>query len=125
MTPISDWAKAIRRRLITDRRNPAQAHYQALIAKGLSEVDAANMSGWHPMIDTDNLLRNLAKYLILLCAAGLLLVWVNGSHALMDAREQVAGCREGETAMADCMNKKEVAWTDGTRWACFRLEDRK
>ena len=121
MTPIKDYAYHLRQRLIKDRRTAEQQHYQELIAKGLTETDAANMSGWHPLIPVDKFFRATAWYLIVCCVAGLLAIWVSSSHALMDARDAAVGAKVSEEILIDLFNGETVTLSDGTRWGCMKL----
>ena len=121
MTPIKDYAYHLRQRLIKDRRTAEQQHYQELIRKGLTETDAANMSGWHPLIPVDKFFRAAAWYLIVCCVAGLLFLWFANAGAAADARRGAEGAKVSEEILLDLFNGEAVTLSDGTRWGCMRL----
>jgi hypothetical protein len=120
MTPIKDYAFWSRQRLIKDKRSAKQMHFQELIAKGLSEVDAANMSGWHPMVNMDAFFKKLAWTLIVVGLGGLLVLYASTTAANMENKDRVVSAANMEEAFTRCLNGEQIALSDGTTWFCLR-----
>jgi hypothetical protein len=120
MTPLQDHAFWTRQKLIRSKKNPEQLHYQALIAKGLGEVDAANMSGWHPIIPVDKFLRRFAWTLIVACVTGMIVLYASTTAANMENKDKVVSAANMEEAFARCLNGEQIRLSDGTTWFCFR-----
>jgi hypothetical protein len=120
MTPLQDHAFWTRQKLIRSKKNPEQLHYQALIAKGLDEVDAANMSGWHPIIPVDRFLRRFAWTLIVACTTGMIVLYASSTAANMENKDRLVSAANMEEAFARCLNGEQIQLSDGTTWFCLR-----
>lgn len=115
---MKDYAGNDRQRLIAQaEKNPAKAHYQQLITKGLSEHDAANLSGWHPTDEYDNWLSWFVYIFCSLCIIAGLVVFSMSAQASMDLPEH----RRLEKMVIACLNGGEMRFDDGSRFACVPL----
>jgi hypothetical protein len=124
MTPLQDHAFWTRQKLIRSKKNPEQLHYQALIAKGLSEVDAANMSGWHPIIPVDRFLRRFAWTLIVVCTTGMIVLYASSTAANMESKDKMQELTVLERAVTRCM--KGAPMKIGQEWfkcTCLSSDD--
>ncbi len=126
MTPIQDYAYHMRQRLIKDKRSAAQMHYQELIRKGLNEDDAANMSGWHPMIPVDKFLRRFAWTMVIGSLVILLGLYASTTAANMENKDKVKELTHLEHNVTWCMQGKPMKI--GTEWfkcTCLSSDDPK
>lgn len=126
---MQDHGHEHRQRLIHRQANLPGAQrkrdYQRYIEEGMSEHLAANLSQYHPVEEWDTWWGRLTVAIGWMTVVGMLLILANSAYAVVDARWQSAGRLDGEAAMIDCLNGKSVEFSDGTRWMCFRLEDRR
>ena len=116
---MRDFGRPFRRRIIHGPK-AAKRHYQALIARGLREEDAANMSGWHPADEFDRDLRIVAWVLVLACLTMLGIAWVNGTIDVVNLRFAADEWRQVERALVSCLNGGEMVFGD-ERFACIKL----
>jgi hypothetical protein len=124
MTPIKDYGYWLRQRLIHDKRSVEQKHYQELIKKGLTEVDAANMSGWHPVVEIDKHLRRVGWALIWSCVTIFLFFYADLTAASMAKTDKLEELKNLEHNVTWCMQGKPMKV--GSEWfkcTCLSSDD--
>ncbi len=100
---MKDHAYPIRQNLIAkvSKHSSAKLHYRELIARGLREEDATNMSGYHPMDDLHRLWPDLLIY-ALFAVGALLLV------QLAAMADELPGAKASEAALVACVNGQPI-----------------
>lgn len=113
MTPIQDHARILRQHVIHGDESPKR-HYKRLIKMGLSEVDAANMSGWHPMVEFDTWFGRATVSIAIAVVVFMLVVLTNSANAMVNLRDDVKEMKTNETAFTRCLNGEPILMED--RW---------
>jgi hypothetical protein len=126
MTPIKDHTWISRRGLLNGPEEAKRLHYQALIKLGVSETEAANRAGWHPMVPVDRWLRRFGWTLVIGGIAGLLVLYASSTAANMGHRDKLEELKNLEHNVTWCMQGKPMKI--GQEWfscTCLSSDDPK
>ncbi len=115
---MKDYAMNDRQRLISSaEEKEGRTHFRRLVERGLSEHDASQMSGYHPLQEWDNILGIIGIWALVAVAVAALMVLSDTAFASMSLPEMT----RLEAMVAGCLNGGEIRFDDGSRFACVPL----
>jgi hypothetical protein len=126
MTPVHDHDTLIRKQLLAGSEKSRMMHYQSLIKQGVPEHEAANRSGWHPILPIDRFMKRVKGLLFIGAAVGILVLYAASTAANMESKDKMQELTVLEQAVYRCM--KGAPMKIGEEWfkcTCLSSDDPK